>query len=84
MDPQTLSVDGLPVVVPGGTQVFKLETDGWSWMWAGGGEFWLSPIAADLGRVLVGEARGRRDGRRRGQPQRHPDVRRRRNPAAAR
>jgi hypothetical protein len=60
MEEQTLNIDGLPVVVPGGTQVFKLETDGWSWMWAGGGEFWLSPIAAIWGEFswvkLVGKA----------------------------
>ena len=66
MDSQTLTVDGLPVVVPGGTQVFKLETDGWSWMWAAGGEFWLSPIAAIWGEFswvkLVGDATGGGEG----------------------
>jgi hypothetical protein len=44
MNETTIVVDGLPIVVPGGTQVFELKTEGWSWMWGGGGEFWLTPV----------------------------------------
>ncbi len=60
MNETTIIVDGLPVVVPGGTQVFELNTDGWSWMWGGGAEFWLSPLIAIWGEFswmrLVGNA----------------------------
>ncbi len=66
MNEITITVDGLPVVVPGGTQVFELKTEGWSWMWSGGGEFWLTPIAAVWGEFswvkLVGKASGGGEG----------------------
>ena len=66
MNETTIVVDGLPIVVPGGTQVFELKTDGWSWMWSGGGEFWLTPIAAVWGEFswvkLVGKASGGGEG----------------------
>jgi hypothetical protein len=66
MNETTIVVDGLPVVVPGGTQVFDLETDGWSWMWGGGGEYWLTPLAAVWGEFswvkLVGKASGGGEG----------------------
>jgi len=66
MNEYTLIVDGLPVVVPGGTQVFELKTEGWSWMWGGGGEFWLTPIVGVFGEFswtrLVGNASGGGEG----------------------
>jgi hypothetical protein len=66
MDERTITVDGLPIVVPGGTQVFDLKTDGWSWMWGGGGEYWLTPIIAVWGEFswvkLVGQATGGGEG----------------------
>ncbi len=66
MDETTITVDGLPIVVPGGIQIFELKTDGWSWMWAGGGEFWLTPIVAIWGEFswvkLVGQASGGGEG----------------------
>ncbi len=52
--------------MPGGTQVFELKTDGWSWMWAGGAEFWLTPIVAVWGEFswvkLAGNASGGGEG----------------------
>jgi hypothetical protein len=66
VDETTIIVDGLPIVVPGGIQVFELKTDGWSWMWAGGGEFWLTPIVAIWGEFswvkLAGNASGGGEG----------------------
>jgi hypothetical protein len=66
IDETTITVDGLPIVVPGGIQIFELKTDGWSWMWAGGGEFWLTPIVAIWGEFswvkLVGHASGGGEG----------------------
>jgi hypothetical protein len=66
MDETTINVDGLPIVVPGGIQVFDLKTAGWSWMWAGGGEFWLTPIVAIWGEFswvkLTGQASGGGEG----------------------
>jgi len=40
---QTVTVDDEPVVIPGGTQVFTLNTKGWSWLFGGGAEFWAAP-----------------------------------------
>jgi hypothetical protein len=66
MDEKTLTVDGLTVVVPGGTQKFELKTDGWSWMWGGGVEFWLSRSVAVWGAFswvkLKGHASGGGEG----------------------
>jgi hypothetical protein len=66
MEEKTITVDGLPIVIPGGTQVFELKTDGWSWMYAGGGEFWMTPIAAIWGEYswvkLSGKATGGGEG----------------------
>ena len=66
MDDQSLVIDGLPVVIPGGTQEFTLKTEGWNWIWAGGGEFWMTPIAAVWGEVswvkLTGNASGGGEG----------------------
>jgi len=66
MNESTITVDGLPIVIPGGTQVFELNTDGWSWMWGGGGEFWLTPIVGVWGEFswvkLVGKASGGGEG----------------------
>jgi opacity protein-like surface antigen len=66
MDEQTLTVDGVTVVVPGGTQTFKLKTDGWSWMWGGGVEFWISKSLAIWGEYswagLKGNASGGGEG----------------------
>ena len=49
-----------------GVQVFELKTDGWSWMWGGGGEVWLTPIIGFWGEFswvkLVGKATGGGEG----------------------
>ncbi len=66
MDEKTLDVDGLPVVVPGGTQTFTLKTDGWSWIWGAGVEFWISKSVAIWGEYswvgLKGNASGGGEG----------------------
>jgi hypothetical protein len=50
IDDRTVTLeDGSTVVIPGGTQTFELKTDGWSWMWGGGGEFWLGRSTAIFG-----------------------------------
>jgi hypothetical protein len=66
MDEVTLDVDGLVVVVPGGTQSFTLKTDGWSWTWGGGVEFWFSKSVGIWGEYswvgLKGKASGGGEG----------------------
>jgi len=46
---QTVTVDDEEVVLPGGTQVFTLNTKGWSWLFGGGAEFWVAPRFAIYG-----------------------------------
>ena len=42
----TVTVDGEPFVLEGGTQTFDYETSGWGWIWGGGAEIWAtSPLA---------------------------------------
>jgi opacity protein-like surface antigen len=66
MDDKTITVDGLPIVVAGGTQVFELTTEGWSWTYGGGAEFWLTPMVAIWGEYswvkLTGKATGGGEG----------------------
>jgi hypothetical protein len=45
-DPRTVTVDGLPVVLAGGTQTLEFQTTGWGWLFGGGAEIWVTtPIA---------------------------------------
>ena len=45
-DPATVTVDGEPFVLQGGTQTFDYETSGFGWIWGGGAEIWAtSPLA---------------------------------------
>lgn len=41
-DEVTITVDGRPQVVRGGTQAFQLETGGWGWVIGGGFEAWMT------------------------------------------
>jgi hypothetical protein len=51
--------DGNPVTLPGGTQSFHLETQGWSYLWGGGAEVWLSRPFALFGEVNVINIKGK-------------------------
>jgi len=46
---QTITVDETAVTVPGGTQVFTLNTKGWSWLFGAGAEVWPTPRFAIYG-----------------------------------
>jgi len=46
---QEVTVDDEPATIPGGTQVFTLNTKGWSWLFGGGAEFWVAPRFAIYG-----------------------------------
>lgn len=50
-DPRTVTVNGQDTTFPGGTQVFNLQTSGWSWMVGGGGEIWVKRRWAIYGEV---------------------------------
>jgi hypothetical protein len=53
---RTVTVDGTPVVIPGGTFSMKLPTQGWSWMMGAGFEGWVSSRTAlylELGRLTM-------------------------------
>ena len=45
-DPATVTVDGEPFALNGGTQTMNFETNGWGWVWGGGVEIWATnPLA---------------------------------------
>jgi len=47
----TVTVNDQPTTFPGGTQEFNLQTSGWSWYVAGGGEIWIKKRLAIYGEV---------------------------------
>jgi hypothetical protein len=50
IDDRTLTAeDGTTTVMTGGTQTFTLKTDGYSWVWGVGGEYWVTRSAAIFG-----------------------------------
>ncbi len=55
---QTVTVDDEPVILPGGTQVFTLNTKGWSWLFGGGAEFWVAPRFAIYGDITYLKLKG--------------------------
>ena len=60
---QAVTVDGVIEILPGGTQVFVVNTRGWGWLWGGGVEFWATPrfaLYADVTRATLkgGDADG--------------------------
>jgi hypothetical protein len=54
----TITVDELPVTIPGGTQVFAVKTEGWSWLAGGGIEGWVTPRFALFGEVAMAKVKG--------------------------
>jgi hypothetical protein len=65
-DATTVTIDGVATTIPGGTQTFELQTDGWGWTYGGGLELWLRPSFAlygEFGRsVIKGSALENADG----------------------
>jgi hypothetical protein len=49
MEARTVVVDGVEQTIPGGNQRYVLKTAGWSWLFSGGGEVWLSQSFALYG-----------------------------------
>jgi hypothetical protein len=58
LDQTVTAADGTAVQVPGGTQSFHLETQGWSYLYGGGGEVWLSRPLALFGELNVISIKG--------------------------
>lgn len=60
IDDRTVTVDGAPVTIAGGTQSNAFETRGWGWVFGGGMEAWVTPYFAlygEFGRArLKGDA----------------------------
>lgn len=57
-DPRTVTVDDAPFVIPGGTQIVELRTDGWGWLFGGGLEIWASRTFAFYGEFNYGTLKG--------------------------
>ena len=55
---RTVTVDDVPVTVPGGTQTWELKTDGWGWIFGGGLEVWVSRSFAIYGEFGYGAVKG--------------------------
>lgn len=49
---------GAVLPVPGGTQTFTNKTDGWSWMFGAGGEFWFVKKAAIYSEAGIARLKG--------------------------
>lgn len=54
----TVTVDGAVVTIPGGTQVFGVKTQGWSWLAGGGFEGWVTPRFALFAEVAMAKVKG--------------------------
>ena len=54
----TITVDGQTQVVPGGTQTFQLETDGWGWVFGGGFEAWMTRYVGFYGQFDRAKLKG--------------------------
>jgi len=46
---QTVTVGDVTRTIPGGTQVFVVNTEGWGWLFGGGAEIWATPRFAIYG-----------------------------------
>ncbi len=57
--PTTVTVNDQEQTIPGGTQTFELQTRGWSWMFAGGLEGWVSPSIAIFGEAGLLNLKGK-------------------------
>lgn len=56
IDERTITVNGVPETIPGGTQQLALRTQGWGWLAGGGVEVWLTrhfSVNAEFGRATI-------------------------------
>ena len=58
LDRTATAADGSSVTLPGGTQTFHLETQGWSYVFGGGGEVWVTRPLALFGELNVIKIKG--------------------------
>ena len=49
IDPTTITVNDVTTTLAGGTQTFTENTEGWAWVFDGGGEVWLARAFAIFG-----------------------------------
>lgn len=57
-DPRTVTVNDESVVIPGGTQVIDLRTDGFGWLFGAGLEVWANRTFAFFGEFQYGNLQG--------------------------
>jgi hypothetical protein len=50
--------DGVSRTIPGGTEVFVLNTAGWGWQFGGGLDVWMTPVLAFFGEAGSGPIKG--------------------------
>ncbi len=58
IDDRTVTVDGAPVTIPGGTQIFETTTEGWGWVYGGGAEAWVNRYVALYGELSFAHLSG--------------------------
>jgi len=56
--PKTIVVNGVTQTIPGGTQSFGWQTEGWSWVAGGGAEAWVNNWLAIYGEFNIAEIEG--------------------------
>lgn len=54
----TVVENGVPRTIPGGTEVFVLNTAGWGWQFGGGFDVWMTPAFAFFGEAGSGPIKG--------------------------
>jgi hypothetical protein len=55
----TTDANNVSTTIPGGSQTFELKTKGWSYMYGGGGEIWVSRPLALFGELNIIKLRGK-------------------------
>jgi hypothetical protein len=57
-EPTTVTIDNVQQVIPGGTQTFELNTEGWGWLFGGGMEVWLKRWLGAYGEMTFNKLKG--------------------------
>jgi hypothetical protein len=57
-DDETVTIDGVPQTIPGGTVSYELKTEGWGWLFGGGLEIWIRPSLAIFTEVSFAGIKG--------------------------
>ncbi len=57
-DPHTITVDDVPTTIPGNSQTWAMATEGFGWLFGGGGEVWAGKRFALYGEFSYNQVKG--------------------------